>query len=429
MNAGRKMGLFVCILALVMALAGCSGNNGGNKSSPSSNKDLGSGETVTLEVGGDLANQAILEAPFKEINKRFMEKYPNIKLKYDFSHDLETLNVAMQAGALPEVFWVQGDKSAKMAEMARNGYLVALDDLVDIDLTRYPQSAIDYATVDGKLYSNPPSFMDYVIVYYNKDIFDKYHIEKPETWDEFVKAVQAFKEAGITPIASGGSTDYDRLWFMLLVSLVHSNNAMAAIEKGESFDLSELANAFDVYQQFIQKGYLGDNFAATSGSDAQLAFFNGQAAMAVDGTWNNNTFVDSGLNIGRFPIPGLDGKKYSHSGPSNMNTYAISNNAKNLDAAAKYISFLATQEAQQIIEDYNGPIPIVKDIKPKDTVTEEMADFDEIGKAMNHVFGKISTENSKPDDVLLTEVLPKLMTNEITGQQAAERILQEIERK
>ena len=42
-----------------------------------------------------------------------------------------------------------------------------------------------------------------VVMYYNKDMFDKYGIEIPTTMDELETAMQKFKDNGITPLSEG----------------------------------------------------------------------------------------------------------------------------------------------------------------------------------------------------------------------------------
>lgn len=73
-------------------------------------------DAVTLTVWGDTDNQAILEESFTAINQAFEEKYPNIKLDYQYSGSFDTINVAVQSDSLPDLFWVQGNKSTKMAD-------------------------------------------------------------------------------------------------------------------------------------------------------------------------------------------------------------------------------------------------------------------------------------------------------------------------
>ena len=385
-------------------------------------------EEVTLTVWGDTDNQSILEGSFSEINAAFMEKYPNIKLDYQYSGSLDSINVAVQSDSLPDLFWVQGNKSTRMSEMAQNGYILPLGDY-NLDSSRFPEESIEYATVDGDTYCSYPAFFDYVCIYYNRDIFDKYSLSEPNNWDEFMDLMQKLQDEGEIPMATGGRGDFDRYWIMQAMAPALFNDTMKSIADGDKdADYTPMAKTFDLYREMVEKGYFGKDFTANDGAGAQLTFTSGNAAMTVDGTWNNGIYKDTGMNIGRFALPGPDGKRYAQSGPSNYETYAISSKTQHPDEAVKYLEFLNSIEAQQILEDKLAAIPLVKDLQVADESAKEMANYDVVGYNVYHVLSGVATESARPQDVFLGECLPKLMMGEIDGEQAVEMIKTEIDK-
>ena len=423
----------MAVLAIAaLFIAGCS-KNGGGASSPSGGSDPSagsSGQKVTLKVWGDLANQAVLEEPFKKINEAFMAKHPNIKIDYDFAQNDDSLNVALQANSLPDAFFVQGNKSTKMKEMAKAGQIIPLDEyFTDADKSRFPEEAINYTLVDGKMYCSIPSFFDYAMVYYNKDIFAKYGLNVPKTLDEFVKTADTLLSHGVTPIAVGGNGDFDRYWPIQELAPGFINEDMIALYEGKPINEARMTELFDTYRAFAEKGYYGKDFIAMDGKAAQLAFTSGKTAMIFDGTWSNSIYAGTSLNIGRFAMPGKDGVRYAQEGMNNFTTYAVAATSKHPKEAAEYVKFLSSLEAAQILEDANGHVPIVKDIKPKDEIVSEFSAFDKIGKNIYHAFSAAATEKSKPQDLLLTDILPKLMTKKITGAEATQLLQQELAKK
>ncbi len=439
MKKFAKFVVLVLTLSLLLSFVACgkssdqkdtSGSKTSDETSSSdSTSDKKSGEKVTLTVWGDPDNQAVLEEAFKLINEAFEKKYPNIKLDYQFSGSFDALNVAVQSNSLPDLFWVQGNKSTKMAEMARNGYLLNLDKY-NLDTSRFPQGCIDYATVDGSLYCSIPAFLDYVTIYYNKDIFGKYGLSVPETWDDLVNVCETLKQNGEIPIALGGKGDWDRYWFIQITAPVFYNDLLGELQNGNfDVDYAPMAKGFNVFREFVEKGYFGSDVVATDGAGAQLAFTNGKTAMIIDGTWNNSIYESTGMNIGRFAIPDNNGKRYSQSGFSNFLTYAASSKTKYPDEAFKYIEFLSSLEAQQIMHDKVGGIPVVDDIKVASEAIGEMADFDIIGYNVYHVLSAVANENSKPQEILISDICPKVMMGQMTGEQAAEAIKNEIAKR
>lgn len=416
--------VLVTILTMLM-FAGCGSSKDTTDQTTNSTDAEPAQEKVTLTIWGDTDNQAILESSFTKLNKAFEEKYPNIKLDYQYSGTFDTINIAVQSNSLPDLFWVQGNKSTKMAELARNGYLLPLDDY-NLDASRFPSESIEYATVDGSLYCSYPSFFDYAVLYYNKEIFNKYGLDKPETWDDFVNAMDTLVKNGETPLSFGGKGEFDRYWLMQVIAPAICNDTLTALKEKTTPDFASMEKAFDFYREFAEKGYLGKDFASVDGVGAQLAFTNGKAAMLIDGTWNNQLYKEVGFEVGRFAIPDNNGTRYAQSGPSNYNTYAVAKSTKHPDEAVKYIEFLNSKEAQQIFEDELGTIPLVKDLVTKDESVKELADYDVVGPNIYHVLSGVADENGKPQDVFLGEVLPKLMMSEITGAEGVQMIKDEM---
>lgn len=433
----RGKGLATGMFMIMLLASGCSQSNPNtaiNSANPTSSNNSNTpqaGENVTLKVWGDSANQAVLEGPFTKINAAFMKKFPNIKIDYQWSETEDSLNVALAANALPDAFYVQGNKSTKMAEMVKNKQIIPLNDY-KLDVSRFPQEAVDYATVDGKLYSSLPQFFDYALVYYNKDIYTKNNLKAPKTWDEFTQNLDTLVSKGVTPIAMGGNGDFDRYWPVQVFAPAFMNDAIVSISQKKPVadaDLAKMSDLFNIYASFAKKGYWGKDFAAMDGKAAQLAFTNGKAAMIIDGTWSNSIYAQTTLNIGRFAIPDKAGVRYAQEGMNNSTTYSVAATSKHPKEAAEYVKFLSSQEAAQIVEDANGNVPIIKDIKPKGDIVAEFSAFDKIGKNIYNGFAAGSTEKSKPQDLLLTGILSNLMTGKITGEDATKLMQQELGKK
>lgn len=385
-------------------------------------------EKVTLTIWGDPDNQAVIESTFDAINEAFEEAHPNIEIDYQWSGSFDNLNVATQSDSLPDLFWVQGNKSTKMAELARNGYILNLDEY-NMDASRYPQSCVDYATVDGSIYCSYPAFIDYCLFYYNKEMFEENGWGVPNTWSEFEALVQTIADAGIQPIAMGGAGDWDRYWLMQNAAPAFCNDTLLAIKNGEEdIDWSGMEKLFDMFRRFSENGYMGSDFQATDGVGAQLTFTNGKAAISIDGTWSNSIYRDLDFEVGAFAAPSEEGVSYAQSGESNFLTYAISSKCEHPDEAVEYLKFLNTKESEQILEDNAGSIPVTGDIEPKDEMVEQFAAFDEVGQNIYHVLSGIATDTASPQDVFLSSVTPKLMTGEITGAEGVAMIQAEIAR-
>ena len=405
----KVLSFSISLVVLLGMLTGCGAKN----------------STVTLTIWGDADNQAILEQSFTEINEAFEKEHPNIKVDYQYSGTFDTINV--QSDSLPDLFWVQGNKSTKMAELAKNGYILNLDSY-NLDSSRYSQAAIDYATVDGSVYCSYPAFLDYATIYYNKDLFGSLQLEKPSTYEELLSAIETLAEKGYTPVALGGKGDFDRYWLIQIMAPALCQETMNQISKHETIDFTAMEKMFDTYREWSEKGYMGKDFASVDAVGAQLAFTNGEAGMIVDGTWNNQMYRELNFEVGSFAFPGEDGTRYAQSGESNYTTYAIASKTEHPQEAVEYLKFLNSKQAEQIVENYVGSIPSVKDLSIRDESVEEHSQFDIVGSNIYHVLSSVADETGKPQDVFLGEVLPKLMMSEITGKDAVEMIKAEMDK-
>lgn len=424
----------VVLLMLLAAAAGCAGPA---TSSPAAQSASAEGvsteaspevkeEQVTLTIWGDPDNQAIQEECFKELNALFEEKNPDIKLDYQWSGSFDGINIALQSDTLPDLFWVQGNKSSAMAEMAKAGFLLPLDQF-NPDPTGFPQGAIDYAQVDGVTYCSYPGFIDYALIYYNVDLFKANGIEEPKTYDDFVAAMEKLNAAGITPFSLGGDFEWSRYWPTQILCATLADKDLYRIIDGETTgEFPEIVYAFDQFREFCEKGYFGKPAGAMDESSAQLAFSNGKVAMIAEGTWNNSLFSDLAFEVGRFALPDKTGDRVAQNGYSNFTTYAISSKCANPEAAWKYVEFLYSLEAMQIAENHWKSIPAVDGIEIADPLTEAVSNFERVGNNIYHVLSNVPTQTGKPQDVFMSSVLPGLMNGTMTGAEGMQKIIDEM---
>ena len=99
--------------------------------------------------------------------KAFNEKYPNIKVTLSltaFKDYFTKLRTQAEGDKLPDVFWMNGP-NAKL--YATNNKLAALDDLKDVDWSKYPSALADIYSVKSKHYGIPKDY-DTIAVWVNK---------------------------------------------------------------------------------------------------------------------------------------------------------------------------------------------------------------------------------------------------------------------
>ena len=226
---------------------------------------------------------------------------------------------------------------------------------------------------------------------------------------------------GITPISYTGSTDYVNFWPLMAIEADFATDALNNIKQGKGTWMDpSIEKSFDYFRSSAEKGYFGKNYLGVNEQGYQLAFTNGKAAMTIDGSWNNTIYAKSGMNLGHFFIPNDKGEKIAQLSISNWMTYSVASKTKYPDEAALYVNFLASLEAQQIMEDNTGIPILLKDIKPLDDSVKTMSSFDKLGAQMHEIAVGCNSETSKANELLIKQVVPQLITFKITGRQACE---------
>ena len=140
---------------------------------------------------------------------------------------------------------------------------------------------------DGRIYAIPVrSFWEGLFV--NTDLFARYDLELPTTWDKLETAIARFREEDVVPISAS------------LSDIPHYLAEMAVLVCGSPEDhaarpstLSEVPNAWFDGMALIRRLYVlgafADNVTATNESMASQLFRDKKAAMQIDGSWFANS--------------------------------------------------------------------------------------------------------------------------------------------
>ena len=157
------------------------------------------GGTVTvLGVwgGSELESFLAMVKPFEDAS--------GVKVEFEGTRDLNAvLTTRIQGGNPPDVAGLPGP--GQMAEFARAGNLVALDDVLDMSAMgeQYAKSWIDLGMVDGKVYGVFVKAALKGLIWYNPKAFEAAGYQVPATWDELIALTDRIAAAGKTPWCIG----------------------------------------------------------------------------------------------------------------------------------------------------------------------------------------------------------------------------------
>lgn len=310
-----------------LVLAGCS-------STPSST--TGSQKvTITysnfISQGGNEKNLAAIVSAFEKAN-------PNITVKVtttDYADYFTKLQTDLSAGTEADVFDVD---AGSYPTYQADGVLAPL---TGVDASKYRTSVLETYKTDGKQYGLPTSFSD-VVLFYNKDLFDKAGLPYPTsswTWADETAAAKKLtdKKAGI---------------FGDFQPITYNEFYKAIVQAGGSFLSPDgKSAAFDSPQGVDAAQWLAGKSGTTMPTAAQGAtqpnadvnlFKAGKLAIWHTGIWEFST-------LGQLPFGwdiAVDPGDAQQASAAFSNAVVISKDSKNKAAAQKFAEYLTSSQEE-----------------------------------------------------------------------------------
>ena len=222
-------------------------------------------------------------------------------------------------------------------------------------------------TIDGKLVAIPQEVVAYGL-FINKDMFDQYNLELPETPEDFLECCRVFKENGIeTPVGA------NRWWletFVLALAyadLYNSGNTEAEIEalnSGESKYSDYMRPGFEFLQEMIDCGYIDAEKAyvseAIEGEGEDFLAGKTPVVMAYWGAANSETaYGNPDFNMLVIGFPSSRGQMPVIS----MTGFGVGSNAEHAEDELNVLDVILSDEALQIYAETNNVISPSKNVE------------------------------------------------------------------
>lgn len=221
--------------------------------------------------------------------------------------------------------------------------------------------------INGKLVAIPQEIVAYGL-FINKDMFDQYQIELPETPKDFLECCRIFQENGIeTPVGA------NRWWLETFVfaqayaDLYNGGNTEAEIEKlnsGEKKYSDYMRPGFEFLQELIDHGYIDAQKAyvseAIEGEGADFLAQKTPIVMAYWGAANTETsYGKTDFNMQVIGFPSSRGQMPVIP----MTGFGIGANAEHAEDAMNILNEIISDEALQIYSEINKVISPSKNVE------------------------------------------------------------------
>ena len=248
---------------------------------------------------------------FEKIEARFNETHDDIHLTISSPNEAMTiLKTRFIREDYPDIIGIGGDSNY-------SNFLDA-DLFLDIsELEELEQVKKSYLQMDKELEFVPqegayalPYAANAAGVLYNKEMFQKYGWEIPETWEEFMTLCNEIQSCGIQPLYFGFKDTWTCLapWNALAVGLADSDICSQVNREETTFK--------EAYRETAEKikallPYAEENPYAYSYNDACTAFARGESAMYPIGSYAIPQIksVNPDMKIDSFVFPANDSEK------------------------------------------------------------------------------------------------------------------------
>jgi raffinose/stachyose/melibiose transport system substrate-binding protein len=359
-------------LIVVVAAAAVAATLAGTAAS-TSQKQSGKNASVTLLVW-DQEVRGGQNAAMKALNAAFQKRYPDIKINRvakSFTDLQTTLKLAASGPNPPDVVEANNGYSA-MGPLVQAKLLLSLDKYVG----RYGWSKrysagirrMNMFSTDGKRFGTGslfglPMTGEVVGVFYNKAKLKSLGLKVPASFQAFEAALAKAKRAGETPIQFGNLDKWPGIHEYEEPMLQYVSKSWArrwVFGTGTpSFDIAGTKLAAAKLQDWANKGYFTDGFAGLGYDPSWGNFGKGQGVFLITGSWVTADLKKAlGNRVGFFLLPPRSGRALATLGGEGL-PWAVSSKTKNADAAARYLNFITSPQAAQVLVK-NGLLPAMK---------------------------------------------------------------------
>ncbi|MBN7804527.1 sugar ABC transporter substrate-binding protein [Agrobacterium rosae] len=237
------------------------------------------------------------------------------------------------------------------------GYIDPLDDLAN-KLPRYLDKAdfvpgyLNTSIADGKLYGLPV-YGESTFLMYRKDLFEKYGLQPPKTFDDVTTAAKTIKEKSdgkIVGITMRGKQGIENVY--VWAGWLWGYGAEFISKDGKSaLGTEEAAKSLDAYANIL-RNYGPVGVANFGWEENRVLFQQGKAGMTMDatvnGAFNEDPSVSSVVGkVGYVPVPAQSDNLKGGSSSLAVHSLYVTSASQQKEAAWLFASW-ATAKQQQI---------------------------------------------------------------------------------
>ncbi|WP_338533573.1 extracellular solute-binding protein [Paenibacillus peoriae] len=355
----RSWGAALLVLTMSIGLIAC----GGDKSASSQG---GTGDTtIKLKVYAQHFD-ADTTKPFDYAVEELKKDMPNVEIELDpaVQDGYQKLKTYAATGNMPDIYFTDWPTLQTLAKSKNVEVLDNYETTAKFKENLNPGVESRLVAPDNHVYAYPDTGIEFQLIYYNKSIFEKAGIETPiKTIDQMGEAAKKLKAAGYVPMSIFAKEKWiTTAFYNGLVTREQPQGFGALDQKGVKALPEAFVTAAQQMKQLQQAGLFDANATNTNYDQASSLFYQGKAAMFVNGQWEIYSSQEKlGDQVDWMYWPAKDEATYEKSkyfidGAGSPQGYAVSSSSENKETAVKVAAFLATKSAEYKYTQLGSPI-------------------------------------------------------------------------
>ena len=337
---------------------------------------------TTESDGKQIVDQAVKET---------QKKFPNLKVVSSPMEDgayKTKMQVAINSGELPDIFMSWGGGSLKKyvdADMAMN-LNSWLEENPEVTNNFVSKTVFDPATFNDNVYGVPGHGIEIFATYYNKEIFEKYDLEVPETYEELKEVIKVLRSNDIVPFALANQEAWPAsFYYMYLVDRIGGYDAFQSVlnRTGGHFTDKPFVKAAEKVQELVDLGAFPNGFNGLKHGNAQdyMLYYSKRAAMTIQ----TPSFIPNmkkeapeiyeETGIFTFPkVKGGEGNPDNALGSPGGSWFTVNKNTENKEAALEFLRNLSTEKAGRALKEA-GLVPVQKGVEVEGRIPSKMKEL------------------------------------------------------
>ncbi|WP_321338787.1 ABC transporter substrate-binding protein [uncultured Cohaesibacter sp.] len=223
----------------------------------------------------------------------------------------------------------------------------------------FPEGLVSLIGTDKGIWSVPVNIHRSNDIWFIPKNLEKWGIQAPKTWDEFLAVAPKLKEQGVVPLSMGQNWTANHLWESVALASLGAEKWESLWSGDLKFNSPEGVAAWDLFGKILQ--YTNDDFSSLSWQQATDMVVDGRAAFNIMGDWaagylNTTKKLEPNTGFGWLPSPGTGGNFMFLA-----DSFGLPKGAVHRENALNWLSLIGSKEGSDAFNPLKGSISPRKD--------------------------------------------------------------------